>query len=280
MTLKLFIDIQNRRLVTSFDSDTAATLRPWFQGDDVALEIYPLLPSDDVSQGPFVFAELASVTIRAALCGGTGKPTGSVDGPDAIAYQETFAPVPHGFAGTLSLATEEIAEHIGANPSATTTLEIEATDAQGLKTTLLQAPLTLNAEVIEVGTLAPALQPQYFTKTESDARYVWNRADITALTGGGSGKLDGIVTAALVLNILIQTAADGRLYTLRAGTDAENSPVIIRPDDYNADTNARVWELFVAVIPSRMEIRNLDDPETRMEAVIQGGALTAIPWVD
>ena len=34
-----------------------------------------------------------------------------------------------------------------------------------------------------------------------------------------------------------------RWYKLRAGTDAESAPTIYRPDDYNASTNAVVWEL-------------------------------------
>lgn len=33
------------------------------------------------------------------------------------------------------------------------------------------------------------------------------------------------------------------IYRLRAGTDATNSPFIIRPADYNGSTNQKVWEL-------------------------------------
>ena len=42
-----------------------------------------------------------------------------------------------------------------------------------------------------------------------------------------------------------------RLYQLIASTDAESAPTTIRPDDYNASTNAKVWRNFpldVAVI--------------------------------
>jgi hypothetical protein len=57
--------------------------------------------------------------------------------------------------------------------------------------------------------------------------------------------LDGIITEGLALNSLAEFFRDGVLeqYRLRAGTDAEASPWIIRPDDYNAVTNAKVWEL-------------------------------------
>lgn len=75
--------------------------------------------------------------------------------------------------------------------------------------------------------------------------------------GGGSGAtatatllaltLDAILTAPLSLTPVVTVSfAISKLvyfYTLRAGTDAEDSPFIIRPDDYAASTNEKVWEL-------------------------------------
>ncbi len=38
-------------------------------------------------------------------------------------------------------------------------------------------------------------------------------------------------------------STDGfRVYKLYAGTDAESVDAIIRPDDYNASTNTKVWK--------------------------------------
>jgi hypothetical protein len=72
---------------------------------------------------------------------------------------------------------------------------------------------------------------------------------ITGLTGGGSTKLDGIATTALAVRSLVHVMreVDGleRLETWRlaAGTDAEDAAGgIIRPDDYHASTNAKVWK--------------------------------------
>lgn len=76
------------------------------------------------------------------------------------------------------------------------------------------------------------------------------------LTGGGAGSvtsaptLDGIVTAdgAVPLGTLVMAQKDlgevGTLavYKLVSGSDAEDSPDIIRPNDYNASTNLRVWK--------------------------------------
>ena len=80
-----------------------------------------------------------------------------------------------------------------------------------------------------------------------------NLYDITGLTGGGSTKLDGLVTtdvaAGFQLEIFAAIGALNQLATFRlyAGTDAANTdpdagPVIVRPADYNASTNAKVWK--------------------------------------
>lgn len=68
----------------------------------------------------------------------------------------------------------------------------------------------------------------------------------TAYTGGTSTSLDGVETAddATATGHVIITAILGDLATwqLQAGTAAENpTGGIVRPDDYHATTNARVW---------------------------------------
>lgn len=70
-------------------------------------------------------------------------------------------------------------------------------------------------------------------------------ATLTGLTGGGSTKLDGIVTVGLSAGAVVQVWNGNMVvpYRLRAGTDAEASPFIIRPDDYAASTNEKVWEM-------------------------------------
>ena len=61
-------------------------------------------------------------------------------------------------------------------------------------------------------------------------------------------SLDGIPTTArsvtppIVVPILLGSPLKINFYHLRAGTDAESSPMIIRPNDYNGSTNAKVWE--------------------------------------
>lgn len=74
--------------------------------------------------------------------------------------------------------------------------------------------------------------------------------------GGGSGaagtvvmsptSLDAIITTDKTVGeflVLFAISNDISIYRLKAGTDAEASPIIIRPDDYATTTNEKVWEL-------------------------------------
>lgn len=68
---------------------------------------------------------------------------------------------------------------------------------------------------------------------------------LTTLTGGTPTSLDSIETAGLNVGQVLQLSISNVLYTyqLDAGTTAESSPSVIRPDDYDATTNAKVWNL-------------------------------------
>lgn len=69
---------------------------------------------------------------------------------------------------------------------------------------------------------------------------------ITTLTGG-AGSLANLVTAtgSYVVGIVVFLVISGApaIYQLTEGTDAENDPFIIRPNDYGNQTgNKRVWK--------------------------------------
>lgn len=66
---------------------------------------------------------------------------------------------------------------------------------------------------------------------------------ITGLTGGTAADLDGQPTVNVVVGRTIQFVVGGLLGTfqLQAGTTAENGTSVIRPDDYNEATNAKIW---------------------------------------
>lgn len=69
----------------------------------------------------------------------------------------------------------------------------------------------------------------------------------TSQIGGTAADLDAIATVGVTVGKLVMFKdADSadllRTYQLTAGTDAESAPAVIRPDDYNASTNAKVWK--------------------------------------
>jgi hypothetical protein len=81
--------------------------------------------------------------------------------------------------------------------------------------------------------------------TQADRSRVWFLEGVTGLTGGGGTKLDGVSTTGVNVDLVV-VLIDGstrRFYQLVAGTDAESSPNVIRPDDYNGVSNAKVWKL-------------------------------------
>jgi hypothetical protein len=72
---------------------------------------------------------------------------------------------------------------------------------------------------------------------------------ITSLTGGTAADLDSLITTTQTVGKSIEildtdaTPDTVRRYILTAGTTAESAPDVIRPDDYAATTNEKVWVL-------------------------------------
>lgn len=89
-----------------------------------------------------------------------------------------------------------------------------------------------------------------YTKAEALALFAKReRNTVTARTGGGAAALDGIATAAGAWatgdSVRTRSGAGGgrEEWILEAGADAENAGAgIVRPDDFDAGTNARVWK--------------------------------------
>ena len=69
---------------------------------------------------------------------------------------------------------------------------------------------------------------------------------ITALIGTGANALASLVTASDVypLNICVflPNLTTPATYQLVSGSDAESDPFVIRPNDFNPSTNAKVWK--------------------------------------
>jgi len=70
---------------------------------------------------------------------------------------------------------------------------------------------------------------------------------LTGLTGGAATDLDGLntVSGTYAVGIVIFLVISGipAIYQLANGTDATNSPFVIRPNDYASQTGTkRVWK--------------------------------------
>lgn len=66
-----------------------------------------------------------------------------------------------------------------------------------------------------------------------------------AFIGGAAGALDAVLTSSRAVGARATVYKDRLFspYELVAGTDTEDSPVIVRPDDYAGGTNEKVWKL-------------------------------------
>lgn len=118
------------------------------------------------------------------------------------------------------------------------TLEVMVTEPGQPPAKLLNIPVTIRRDVIDVASVVSPV-------ATSDAGNVYFLGSVTGYTGGGSTNLDGVTTTTLGVPRFVQFvhSTDGlRGYTLRAGTDAEQSPGIVRPDDYASPSNEKVWQ--------------------------------------
>ena len=138
------------------------------------------------------------------------------------------------------------------------TFEIETTSGTPgeSRVKLVHQGMTLINGLIDAEGLLPADRSTFYTESEVNAllaevynSVIRHRKDITLLTGGGSNALDSITTVGIVpdlpyaVSFKETTTGYFRVYLLRAGTAAESSPDVIRPDDYDGSTNAVYWEL-------------------------------------
>jgi hypothetical protein len=160
--------------------------------------------------------------------------------------QDTWTPITNGFRATVDYNTDGLAAYLGDEVSRSDglTMEVEVTDASSQPRTYLAVPIIARNESVNPLSSVPTPLSTYSTTVESAALYVANAYDITGLTGGGAGNLDGIATTTITTAFkAVKIAGALAFYRLEAGTDAESSPDVIRPDDYNGASNAKVWKL-------------------------------------
>ena len=147
---------------------------------------------------------------------------------------------PAGFyLGTLDLSGDDLSELLPAGTgSYYCHLQIQTITAAGVVQSSQWIPVLILSDVVRGtdGAVVISSQP-----TPSAVLYY---KAITALTGGGTTALDGIPTVGKTNTLVVLYVSDElQHWRLFAGTTAEDSASgIVRPDDYNASTNAQIWK--------------------------------------
>lgn len=203
------------------------------RGDSAELELQALHP-ETRAEFDLTTADNLIFTAKHSLTDADG---------DAVFQKELDA----GISVLLSVATVEVnyLDTESLEGRATTLFcDLQAQMADGSVYTVWSGTVTFKADVTRG--VSPAI-PIYTLSPVASATL--NRPDLLGLTGGGATNLDGVATKTGAL-VLVPTGtifmlSYGRIlqmWQLIAGTDAEApSTGVVRPDDYNASTNARIW---------------------------------------
>lgn len=185
--------------------------------EDVFGDIYRVTLVDDHS---WQFVAIENGTNATLSAGGTGL---------------VYAPV---FTGILALNSWPMALAFAAttDDSIESTLEVQVTEPGGNPIKVLNIPVTIRRDVIDGEGLSPVAG-------SGESGNVYFLGSVSAYAGAGG--LDGVTTTAAGvprLYTFIHATEGQRWYLLRAGTDADASPAIIRPLDYAASTNEKVFQ--------------------------------------
>jgi hypothetical protein len=260
--MKLFFDLRLGYFVAAPGQESEIALLEAKAGDTEEIIVQFGRSSDPTSASAIVTAPTWTAE---NLAGGTAitigiKESGDYSDGDILATTSTFTHNSTDKLYTFSLDhnTTEINTALGrnsgsaANDIAELDCEFELTfqvgGSGGWRSNTKPVPYTLYHDILggSEGTPTEAADPDEYLLKAAAAEFY---STVTSKTGGTAADLDAVPTVAVTVGKLVQfvdqDASPYRLrhYRLKAGTDAESSPDIIQPDDYNASTNAKVWEL-------------------------------------
>jgi len=214
------------------------------------------------------------------------KPFDNIDG-DLIFSDETFErnnddPADIYYTSEVSFNTNEMIALLGSHRDVNILTEISVDDGINeipLKLAIFKSVLVNTVRTGNEG--VPTDATPAYPSSDLVNRLVDYGAEgsvITSLTGGGDGTLDGIATAGVHEPgkvFLFKSPSTGTLsiYILTAGTDAESSPDVIRPDDFDATSNPVFWKVQTTGVSDHGELTGLsDDDHTQYHNDARGDA--------
>jgi hypothetical protein len=161
------------------------------------------------------------------------------------------------YTGSLDLNTNEIDTALNrddanaANDVASLSCNFELTyqpgGSGGWRSSVEPVEFTIYHDILvgDEATPTNAGDPTQYLLKASAAEYL---PTTTSKIGGTAADLDAVPTVAVTVGKLVQFVDQDespsvlRTYRLITGTTAESSPTVIRPDDYNASTNTKIWQ--------------------------------------
>jgi hypothetical protein len=290
--MRLFFDLRLGYLVEAPGQSTPASGYIGKAGDGQPVELQFGRSADPLG---------SSILFEAPTWTSTGLPGGTViqlaikasgefsDGP-VLASTSTFSydAGTKTYSGALNLNTEQINTDLergnddDEDDIASVLCGLEVTYQSGgsgaWSSSVLPVPYQINHDLIYGDEASPvnAESPdEYLLKASG---YEW-LPTITSKIGGTASDLDGIPTVARPVGGVVAfkdtdaSLNQVRLYRLETSTEAEASPDYIRPDDFNASTNAKVWVFLRQVSDA------IIDPTTATGDIIyrnSGGDLVAL----
>jgi hypothetical protein len=261
--MKIFYDLRLGYLVSLPGSDTALTQLQGKAGDEEELVIQFGRSSDPTASTSIISSPVwtpenltGGSVITAAI-----KLADEYSDGTALATNSTWVndPAEFTYTGALDLNTTEINAALSrinaddtddiASVECGFEVTIQVGGSGGWRSSILPVTFTVYHDIISGVEATPtdAADPTEYLLKASAIEYY---PTVTSKIGGTAADLDSIATTTLTVGKAIQFidedgASDlNRTYRLVAGVTAESSPDVIRPDDFDASTNAKIWELL------------------------------------
>ena len=265
--MKLYFDTRLGYLVTSPGQESALTGFSLKVGDTSTIDIEFGKSADPSGTPSFISG---STWTKEQLTGGSNITIGFKEDGDyadgtLLAGSSSFSYSDYVYTFSVSLNTTALNTAFArddaddTNDIATLATSFEVTyqpgGSGGWLSSILPVTATIYNDVLlgDESSPATATDPDEYLLKQDGIRWL---STVTSKIGGTAADLDSIATVSLDVGTRVQFSdEDGASpilvdYKLEAGTDAESSPDVIRPDDYDGSTNAKVWKLKQAAATS------------------------------